>query len=198
MTTIKTEDITKLRGATGAGMMDCKKALEEAAGDFDKAVEVLRKKGAAGAAKRADREAKEGYVATYSHGGRIAAMVEVNSETDFVARNEDFQNFAKDVAMQVAASAPEYVSREEVPAEVVAKEKEIELEKIEAEGKPAEIAEKIVEGKLNKFYEQVCLLEQPFIKNPDIKVQDLLNEKLASIGEKIEIRRFSRFELGGK
>lgn len=195
---ITTKDIAKLRESTGAGMMDCKKALEESNGDFDKAVEHLRKKGAAAGAKRADREAKEGIVAVYSHGGRIGAMVEVNSETDFVARNQDFQDFVKDIAMQVAASAPLYISREEVPAEVVEKEKQIELDKAKEEGKPAEIAEKIVAGKMDKYFAQVCLLEQPFIKDQDKTVGDLLNEKLASIGEKIEIRRFARFELGGK
>lgn len=195
---ITTKDIAKLRESTGAGMMDCKKALEESNGDFDKAVEHLRKKGAAAGAKRADREAKEGIVAVYSHGGRIGAMVEVNSETDFVARNQDFQDFVKDIAMQVAASAPLYISREEVPAEVVEKEKQIELDKAKEEGKPAEIAEKIVVGKMDKYFAQVCLLEQPFIKDQDKTVGDLLNEKLASIGEKIEIRRFARFELGGK
>lgn len=190
------EEVKKLRESTGAGMTDCKKALEESKGDFDKAVEYLRKKGAASAAKRADREAKEGIIITYSHGGRIGSMVEVNSETDFVARNEDFQNFAKDIAMQVAAASPLYISREEVPADIIAKEKEIESEKLKNEGKPKEMIEKIVEGKMEKYYEQVCLLDQPFIKDPSIKIRDLLNDKLASIGEKIEIRRFERFELG--
>lgn len=195
---ITTQDIAKLRQSTGAGMMDCKKALEESNGDFDKAVDYLRKKGAASGAKRAERDAKEGVIVTYSHGGRIGAMVEVNSETDFVARNEDFQAFAKDIAMQIAASAPLYVSREDVPAELVEKEKALEIEKAKEEGKPAEIAEKIVAGKIEKYYASICLLEQPFIKDQDVTVGDLLNEKLASIGEKIEIRRFVRFELGGK
>jgi elongation factor Ts len=190
------EDIKKLRESCGAGMADCKKALEESNGDFDKAIEYLRKKGAASAAKRADREAKEGYIAVYTHGGRIASMVEVNSETDFVSKNEDFRKFVMEIAMQVAASAPLYVSREEVPAEVIAKEKEIEGEKLKAEGKPAEMIEKILEGKMEKYYEQVVLLEQPYIKDPELKVVDLLNEKLASIGEKIQIRRFCRYELG--
>ncbi len=194
--TISLEDIKKLRESTGAGMADCKKALEESGGNYDKAIEYLRKKGAATSAKRADREAKEGFIAVYSHGGRIASMVEVNSETDFVALNKDFQAFAADIAMQVAASMPEYVSREEIPANVIKKEQEIELEKAKAEGKPAEIAKKIVEGKMEKFYASVCLLEQTYIKNPDITVGDLLNEKVASIGEKIQIRRFERFEVG--
>jgi len=193
---ITLDDIKKLREATGAGMSDCKTALESSKGDYDKAIEYLRKKGAATSAKRAGREAKEGFVAVYSHGGRIASMVEVNSETDFVARNSDFQAFAADIAMQIAASSPEYVSREDVPEDVLAQEKKIELEKAKEDGKPTDIAEKIVSGKLEKFYERVCLLEQPYIKNPDITIGDLLNEKVASIGEKIQIRRFERFEVG--
>lgn len=193
---ITTKEITELRGRTGVGMMDCKKALEESNGDMEKAIEILRKKGAATAAKRAEREASEGYVAVYSHGGRIGSMVEVNCETDFVSRNEDFQSFAKDIAMHVAAAAPLYLTREDVPAEIVEKEREIESEKLKAEGKPAEVMEKILEGKLNKFFEAVCLLEQPFVKEMDKKIADLVNEKVASIGEKIQIRRFERFELG--
>jgi elongation factor Ts len=193
---IKTEDVVKLRKQTGAGMMDCKKALEEASGDFEKAIENLRKKGASVSAKRADRESKEGYIAVYSHGGRVASMVELNSETDFVARNEDFRNFAMDLAMQVAASAPEFISREEVPAETVKKEMDLELEKATADGKPAEIAKKIAEGKIEKYYAEVCLLDQAFIKDDKIKVGDLLNEKVASIGENIKVGRFSRFEIG--
>lgn len=193
---ISLEDIKKLRESTGAGMTDCKKALEESSGDFDKAIDYLRKKGAASAAKRADREAKEGIIVTYSHGGRIGTIVEVNSETDFVARNEDFQNFAKEIAMQVAATSPLYISRVEVPEDVIKKEKEIESEKLKNEGKPADMIEKILVGKIEKYYEQVCLLDQDYIKDPSMKVRDLLNEKLASIGEKIEIRRFERYELG--
>jgi elongation factor Ts len=192
------EDIKKLREVSGAGMMDCKKALEESKGDMDKAIECLRKKGAAVAAKRAEREAKEGVVAIYSHGGRLGAMVEVNCETDFVAKNEGFKAFAQDLAMQVAGANPLYVSREEVPADVVAKEREIETEKLKGEGKPENIIEKILEGKLDKFYGEVCLLEQPYIKDPDLKVQSLIDEQVAKIGEKIQVRRFVRFELGGK
>jgi elongation factor Ts len=193
---IKTEDVLKLRKQTGAGMMDCKKALEEASGDFEKAVTNLRKKGASVSAKRADKESKEGFIAIYSHGGRVASMVELNSETDFVARNEDFRTFANDLAMQVAASAPEFIERAEVPAELVKKEMDLELEKATADGKPAEIAEKIAEGKIEKFYAEVCLLDQPFIKDDKIKVGDLLNGKIASIGENIKIGRFARFEIG--
>jgi len=190
------EEIKKLRESTGAGMADCKNALEDSGGDFDKAIEVLRKKGAATSAKRAERDAKEGFVAVYSHGGRIGSMVELNCETDFVSRNEDFRAFAMDLAMQVAAQSPDYVSRNEVPKEEIEKERKLELEKAIEEGKPKEIAKKIAEGKIDKYFERVCLLEQPFIKDPSVKVQDLLNEKLASIGEKLEIRRISRFELG--
>jgi elongation factor Ts len=189
-------DISKLREMTGAGMMDCKKALEEANGDFEKAIEVLRKKGAATAAKRADRDAKEGVIVSYIHGGRIGALVELNSETDFVARNEDFKQLATDIAMHVTAANPEYVSPEDVPAEVVAKEKEIELAQLEGSGKPADVIEKILDGKIQKYYSQVCLLKQPFIKDPAVTIEDLINEKTAAIGEKISLRRFARFELG--
>jgi elongation factor Ts len=190
------KDITKLREMCGAGMMDCKKALDEANGDFDKAIEILRKKGAATAAKRAEREAKEGFIATYNHNGRIAAMLELNSETDFVAKNEGFQALANDLVMHVAAAMPEYVSPEDVPKEIIDMEKEIERAQLEDAGKPKEVIEKILEGKIEKFYSQVCLLKQPYVKNPDIKIEDLLNEKTAAIGEKLVIRRFVRYELG--
>lgn len=189
-------DITKLREMTGVGMMDCKKALEEASGDFEKAIEVLRKKGAATAAKRAERAANEGIVVSYVHNGRIAALLELNSETDFVAKNEDFKQLASDLVMHVAAAAPEYVSPEDVPAEVVAKEREIEAAQIADSGKPAEIVEKIIAGKIEKYYAQVCLLKQPYIKNPDVTIEDLLNDKIAAIGEKLVVRRFIRYELG--
>lgn len=193
---IKTEDVVKLRKQTGAGMMDCKKALEDAAGNLDKAVTELRKKGAKVSAKRADRESREGFVATYSHGGRIGAMVELNSETDFVAKNEDFRAFAMELAMQVAASAPEYVTKEEVPQEVIEKEKKLEIEKATEEGRPKEIAEKIAEGKIEKLYKELCLLEQPYIKDDKMTVGDLLNEKIAAIGENVKVSRISRFEIG--
>jgi elongation factor Ts len=195
MSTILT-DITKLREMTGAGMMDCKKALEESKGDFDKAIEGLRKKGAATAAKRAERDAKEGLIVSYIHNGRIGALLELNSETDFVAKNEDFQQLAKDLVMHVAATAPEYVSPEDVPAEVVAKEREIEAAQLEAAGKPKEMMDKILEGKIQKFYARVCLIKQPYVKNPDMTIEDLINDKTASIGEKLVVRRFVRFELG--
>jgi len=193
---INMSDVSKLREMTGAGMMDCKKAIEEADADFDKAIELLRKKGAATAAKRAERDAKEGIVVSYIHNGRIGAMIELNSETDFVARNEDFQKLANDIAMHVAAAAPEYVSPEDVPAEVVAKEREIEMAQLEDAKKPAEVMEKILVGKIDKFYSRVCLMKQPFVKNPDITIEDLINEKTAAIGEKLAVRRFVRYELG--
>lgn len=192
------EEIKKLREKTGVGMMDCKKALEESNGDIEKAVECLRKRGAAVAAKRAEREAKEGVIAVYNHGTKLASMVELNCETDFVAKNEAFREFAAELAMQVAAANPLYVSREEVPAEIIEKEREIESERLKAEGKPENVIEKALEGKLNKFYGEVCLLEQPFIKDDKLTIQNLLDEQVAKIGEKIQVRRFVRFELGGK
>ncbi len=196
--TVTTESIVKLRKQTGAGMLDCKKALEEAKGDFDKALELLRQKGAKISAKRADKEASEGFIATYSHGGRIGAMVELNSETDFVAKNSDFQAFANEIAMQVAATAPEYISPEDVPVELVEKEKDLEIKKALDEGKPNDIAEKIAEGKIEKLYQELCLLKQTYIKDDKITVEDLLNEKIASIGENIKISRIARFEIGRK
>ncbi|MDD5693289.1 MAG: translation elongation factor Ts [Patescibacteria group bacterium] len=193
---VNLDDITKLREMTGVGMMDCKKALEEANGNFEKAIELLRKKGAATAAKRAGREANQGLIVSYLHNNRIGALLELNSETDFVARNEDFKNLANELVMHVAASAPLYVSREDVPKDLVDKEREIEAAKIENEKKPKEIVEKILDGKMNKYFSTICLLEQPYIKNPDITIQDLLDEKTAAIGEKLVIKRFARFELG--
>mgnify|MGYP000250298938 CR=1 FL=1 len=191
------KDVKELRERTGAGMMDCKKALTEANGDMEKAIEILREKGLAAAAKKAGRIAAEGIVEAYIHGnGRIGVLVEVNTETDFVARNEDFRAFVKDIAMQIAAANPQYVRREEVPSEVVEKEREILKAQAMNEGKPEKIVDKIVEGRLEKFYKEVCLLEQPFIKDPDKTVQDVLTEKIAVIGENINIRRFVRFEKG--
>jgi elongation factor Ts len=195
MAEVKLDDIKKLREMTGAGLADVKKALEESKGDFDKAIEYLRKKGAATAAKRADREAKQGVIVSYLHNNRIGAMLELNSETDFVAKNSDFQELANELVMHVAAADPAYVRREDVPQEVLDKEKEIELERID-QSKPKEVQEKILEGKMLKYYSQVVLLDQPFIKNPDITVGDLINEKTAAIGEKIAVKRFARFELG--
>jgi len=194
---ITAEMVKQLRERTGAGMMDCKKALTDANGDMEKAIELLREKGLAAAAKKAGRIAAEGIVDAYIHGdGRIGVLVEVNIETDFAAKNEDFRAFVKDIAMQIAASKPEYVRREDVPAEVVEKEKEILRAQALNEGKPANIVDKMITGRLEKFYKEVCLLEQPFIKDPDKTVQQLLNEKIAVIGENINIRRFVRFEKG--
>ncbi|AOY77288.1 translation elongation factor Ts [Clostridium formicaceticum] len=188
--------VKELREKTGAGMMDCKKALTDAAGNMDKAVEILREKGLAAVAKKAGRIAAEGLVESYIHGGRIGVLVEVNSETDFVAKNQEFKEFVKDVAMQIAASNPFYVSKEEVPQDEIEKEKEILRKQALNEGKPEKIVDKMVEGRIEKYYKEVCLLEQPFVKNPDITVGGLLTEKISKIGENLSIRRFVRFEVG--
>ena len=189
--------VKELREKTGAGMMDCKKALSESNGDMEKAIEILREKGIASAAKKAGRIAAEGLVDSYIHGdGRIGVLVEVNIETDFAAKNEEFKAFVKDIAMQVAAAKPEYIKREEVPADIIEKEKEILKAQALNEGKPEKIVEKMVEGRIEKFYKEVCLLEQPWVKDPDKSIQELLNEKIATIGENINIRRFARFERG--
>jgi elongation factor Ts len=189
--------VQELREKTGAGMMDCKKALTESGGDFGKAEEFLRKKGLAAAAKKAARVATEGAVASYIHmGGKIGVLVEVNCETDFVARTEGFQQLVKDVAMQVAAAAPLYVRREDVPAEVVAKELEIARAQAREQKKPDAIVEKIAQGKVEKYYAETCLLEQAFVKDDKKKVQDVLTEAVARIGENIQVRRFARFALG--
>lgn len=194
---VTAEMVKQLRERAGAGMVDCKNALVEADGNIDKAVEILREKGLAAAAKKASRIAAEGIVESYIHGGgRIGVLVEINCETDFVAVNEDFKSFAKDICMQIAASKPEYVRREEVPQELIEKEKEILKSQALNEGKPASIVEKMVVGRIEKYYKEICLLEQPFIKDPDKTVQVLVNEKIASIGENINIRRFVRFEKG--
>ncbi len=193
---ISAAQVKELKERTGAGMLDCKKALMETDGDIEKAVNLLREKGLSKAAKKAGRIAAEGLIDAYIHGGRIGVLIEVNSETDFVAKTDEFKRFVRDMAMQVAASNPKYVSREDVPEEEIEKEREILTQQAINEGKPEHIAKKIVEGRLEKFYEQICLLEQPFIKEPSIKVQDLLNEKIAKIGENIKIRRFVRYELG--
>lgn len=188
--------VKELREATGAGMMDCKKALEEKNGNLDEAIKYLREKGIAKAAKKMDRIAAEGIVSSYIHGGRIGVIVEINSETDFVAKNTEFQEFAKDVAMQVAAAKPLYVSIEEVPAEAIEKEREVLRNQALNEGKPEAIVDKMVEGRIAKYYKEVCLLEQPFVKDPDVTINELLTSKIAKIGEKLSIRRFARFEVG--
>ncbi len=189
--------VKELRETTGAGMMDCKRALVETDGNMEKAIDALREKGLASAAKKAGRIASEGIVEAYIHGGgRIGVMVEVNIETDFAAKNQDFKDFCHDVAMQIAAYNPQYVRREEVPAEQIEKEKEILKAQAIQEGKPAAIAEKMVAGRIEKYYAEVCLLEQSFIKDPDKTVDQLLKEKIALIGENMNIRRFVRYELG--
>jgi elongation factor Ts len=190
-------NVQLLREKTGAGMMDCKKALVETGGDIEKAIEFLRKKGMASADKKAGREAKQGAVSSYIHGGgKIGVMVEVNCETDFVARNENFQAFCRDVAMHIAAANPRYLSREQVPAEIIEKERAIFMDQAKASGKPEAVISKIVDGKIEKFYEEICLLEQSFVKNPDQKIQDFLKETIAKLGENMLINRFIRFELG--
>ncbi|HHU31987.1 MAG: translation elongation factor Ts [Zhaonellaceae bacterium] len=194
---ISASQVKELRQLTGAGMMDCKKALTETNGNMEKAIEYLREKGLAAAAKRSGRIATEGLVESYIHGGgRIGVLIEVNCETDFVAKTDEFKELVKDLAMQVAASNPLYVSREEVTQEVIDKEKSILRAQALNEGKPEKIVEKMVEGRIEKFYKEVCLLEQPFIKDPDKSVKDLVTEKIAKIGENIQVRRFARFELG--
>lgn len=193
--------VKELREKTGAGMMDCKKALVETNGDFEKAVEFLRKKGLSAAAKKAGRTAKEGAVSAYIHGtGKIGVLVEVNCETDFVARNEQFQNFVRDIAMHVAAANPQYVRAEDVPTEVVEKEKEICLAQLKQDpknaNKPPQVLEKIIEGKVKKFFDETCLMNQSFVKDPDKTITQLQTEMVAKIGENINIRRFARFTLG--
>ena len=192
-----TEDIVKLRKRTNAGIMDCKKALTESNGDLDKASEWLREKGIAAAAKKADRIAAEGAVASYIHmGGKIGVLVEVNCETDFASRSEKFTTLCKDIAMQIAASNPKYLSRNDVPASDLEHEKEILREQAKNEGKPEKIIEKMVEGRVEKFYKENCLLEQAFVKDTDKSIQDLLNDYTLVIGEKLSIRRFTRYEMG--
>ncbi|RMG05593.1 MAG: translation elongation factor Ts [Nitrospirae bacterium] len=193
---VTAEMVKKLRQQTGAGMMDCKKALTETGGDFEKAVDFLRKKGLAAAEKRAGREASEGVIGSYIHMDKIGVMVEVNCETDFVARTDEFKQFAKDVAMHIAAANPRFLSRETVPEEVIAREKEIYRDQVK--GKPDHVIDKIVEGKMEKFFSENCLLEQIFVKDPDQKktIKDILTEMIGKIGENIVIRRFVRFQLG--
>lgn len=189
--------VKELRERTGAGMLDCKKALDETNGDIEKAIAVLREKGLSAAANKAGRVATEGVVESYIHGGgRIGVLVEINCETDFVGKTDQFKEFARDIAMHIAAANPKYVRREEVPSDELEKEKEILKNQALNEGKPEKIVEKMVEGRINKYYEEYCLLEQPFIKDPDKTISTLLNEKISTIGENISIRRFARFELG--
>ena len=189
--------VKELRDKSGAGMMDCKNALVEAKGDLDKAGEILRKKGIAKATKKADRVANEGRIEAYIHlGSKLGVLLEVNCETDFVANTDDYATFCRDVAMQIAASAPKFLRREEVDQETIDQEVEIYKEQARNQGKPEQILEKIATGKLDKFYSEICLLEQPFVKDPDKTIQTLLTETIARLGENISIRRFSRFKIG--
>jgi elongation factor Ts len=189
--------VKELREKTGAGMMDCKKALAECGGDLDKAVDYLRQKGLAAAAKKASRAATDGAVGAYVHpGGKIGVLVELNCETDFVARTTEFQNLLKDIAMQIAAANPRYIRFDEVPSGHLEKEREIYRQQALESGKPEKVVEKIVDGKIDRFYSEVCLLEQAFIKSPERKVADILTEAVARLGENIQVKRFSRYQLG--
>ncbi len=194
--TIKPEDVKRLREQTGAGIMDCKRALQESNGDYDAAVMWLREKGLSTAAKKAGRDAREGIIASYiHHGSRLGVLLEINCETDFVARTDDFQQLARDIAMQIAGMAPTYVSRDDVPADVLEEQKRLYAVDAERDGRPADRIPMIVEGKLNKWYESVCLLDQPY-RDTDRKIADLVNEKVALLGENIKVARFARMAVG--
>ncbi len=197
MAEITSDMIKELREKTLAGMLDCKKALVECGGDMEKAVEYLRKKGLSTAAKKSTRSAKEGIVTAYIHNNnKIGVLLELNCETDFVARNTEFQELAKDIAMQIAAASPQYVSSEDVPSDVIEKEKEIYREQMKDSGKPANVVEKIIEGKVKKFFTEVCLLDQEFIKDNKMTINDLIKNKIATLGENITVGRFERFQIG--
>jgi elongation factor Ts len=194
---ISVEEIKKLREQTGAGMMDCKKALLEANGDFEKAIAILRERGIAVAQKRESRTASEGIIGCYIHtGGQIGVMVELNCETTFVAKTDEFQNLAKEIAMQIAWSNPDYLRREDIPEEVIAKEREVHRQWAINQGKPEQVIDRIVEGRMNEFYSRVCLLEQPFIRDEEQTVQDVINAAIAKLGEKIQVARFVRYRVG--
>jgi elongation factor Ts len=197
MTTISASTVKELRDKTGAGMMDCKEALKESGGDISKAVDFLRKKGLATAAKRAGRAMSEGTIQTYIHtGGKLGVMIEIDCETDFVAKNEDFVLFARNMAMHIAATNPVSISQQDVPQEVIDKEMEIYRDQIRAMGKPEQMIDKIAEGKLTKFFKENCLLNQAYVRDPNVSISDLLNEQIAKIGENITIKRFVRFQVG--
>lgn len=198
MTTISADRVKELREKTGAGMMDCKKALAESGGDFEKAIDCLRQKGLASAAKKSSRTASEGLISSYIHMDKIGVLVEVNCETDFVAKTDEFKELVKDITMHIAALNPSYLSREDVPQDVIEREKEIY--RAQVTNKPPQVVEKIIEGKLEKFFSEDCLLEQIFVKDPEqkLKIKDLITEKIAKFGENIVIRRFVRFQLGEK
>ena len=189
--------VKELRGKTGAGILDCQKALQDTGNDVEKAIDLLRQKGLAAAQKKAGRETKEGIISSYIHSGsKIGILIEVNCETDFVARNEEFQAFVKEVALQIAASHPLYVKREEIPENLIEREKNIYLAQMKESGKPEAAWEKIIKGKLEKYYQEQCLLEQAFIKDPSVTIQDLLSQKIAKLGENLTISRFTRYQLG--
>ncbi|MGO1469012.1 MAG: translation elongation factor Ts [Tissierella sp.] len=188
--------VKELREKTGAGMLDCKNVLVKTEGNLEKAVDLLREKGLASASKKAGRIASEGLVDSYIHGGRIGVLIEVNAETDFVAKTDEFKSFVRDMAMQVAAANPQYVAKEDVPEDTVERERHVLTQQAINEGKPEHIARKMVEGRLGKFYEEICLMEQNFIKDSNMKIKDVLHEQIATIGENIKIRRFARFEVG--
>ncbi len=195
-TVITAQMVSDLREKTGAGLLDCKKALTEANANVEEAIVILRKKGAASAAKKAERATREGLIESYIHvGAKVGVMIEVNCETDFVARNDEFKAFCRDLCLQIAAASPTYVRREEVPEAEVTKEREIAAAQVQ--GKPPAAMQKIIEGKLEKYYSTICLLDQPFVKQPEKSVKDILTEKVAKIGENIQIRRFVRYQLGG-
>lgn len=195
MSAISAKMVGELRAKTGAGLLDCKKALAETDGNEEQAIDLLRKKGMASAAKKADRSASDGLVESYIHmGGKVGVLLEVNCETDFVAKTDDFKALVRDIAMHIAATSPVCVNREDVPAELVEKEKEIAADQVK--GKPANIVDKIVSGKIDKFYQEIVLLEQPFVKNPDLTIQELLKEQIAKLGENIVVNRFARFQIG--
>jgi elongation factor Ts len=197
MAEISAQMVKELREATGAGVLDCKKALTESNGDFEAAVEILRKKGLSTAAKKSSRDTNEGVIGTYVHAGaKMAGMVQLNCETDFVARTDRFQQLARDIAMQVVASRPLYVSREQVPADLIEREKAIYRDQMISSGKPEQVIDKIVEGKLDKWLGEICLLEQPFVKDPDVNIQSLLTDSVATLGENIRVTRFERLAIG--
>lgn len=197
MSSISADQVKELRTRTGAGIMDCKKALAESKGDLEGAIDYLRKKGLSAAAKKSGRVTSEGLVSSYIHaGGKIGVMVEVNCETDFVARNEEFQRLVRDVAMHIAAARPSCLQREDVPQDILNRERDIFREQALGSGKPEKVVDKIIEGRLEKYFGEVCLMEQPFVKDTDITVKDLINQSIARIGENILIRRFARYELG--
>lgn len=198
MTTISADNVKELREKTGAGMMDCKKALAESGGDFEKAIDCLRQKGLASAAKKSSRTASEGLISSYIHMDKIGVLVEVNCETDFVAKTDEFRELVKDITLHIAAANPSYLSREDVPQDVIEREKEIY--RAQVTNKPPQVVEKIIEGKLEKFFSEDCLLEQIFVKDPEqkLKIKDIITEKIARLGENIVIRRFVRFQLGEK